>query len=156
MLNLIFALILLALLISIAIIDHKTQRIPDLLNLALAIAGLAMAAFTPWLELEYSVYGGLTGFGLTFLTRAGYRWFKGFHGLGLGDVKMAAAGGFWVGIQNVPAMLFIAATSGLVIVLITGLIKKDSLTKISRIAFGPWLAIGIVGVLCLKQYGYQL
>lgn len=58
--------------------------------------------------------------------------------MGLGDVYLMAAGGLFLGVQNILAALFIGLISGS----IAGLIIKYK-TESSVFAFGPWLSLGI-------------
>ncbi|WP_124099829.1 A24 family peptidase [Ruminococcus sp. Marseille-P6503] len=58
--------------------------------------------------------------------------------MGRGDVYLMAAGGLFLGVQNILAALFIGLISGS----IAGLIIKYK-TENSVFAFGPWLSLGI-------------
>lgn len=58
--------------------------------------------------------------------------------MGRGDVYLMAAGGLFLGVQNILVALFIGLISGS----IAGLIIKYK-TENSVFAFGPWLSLGI-------------
>jgi leader peptidase (prepilin peptidase)/N-methyltransferase len=66
-------------------------------------------------------------------------------GLGLGDVKLIAAAGLWLGVAT-PAMIAIAASLGLLAVLV--LRPRDG-----RIAFGPAIAGATWLIGWLVEYG---
>ena len=76
------------------------------------------------------------------LFRAGYRWLRGYDGLGFGDVKFVAAGTLWIGAEGIPGLLLIAVVSALVSLLILRAQGHDLHGK-QAISFGPHLAIGL-------------
>ena len=90
-----------------------------------------------------AIAGAFAGLGLTIGVRAGYKYWRGFHGMGLGDVKLAGAGGIWVGVQSIPLVLLIAALAGILAILVTTIFHQNTIGKQDRIAFGPWLGFGI-------------
>jgi leader peptidase (prepilin peptidase) / N-methyltransferase len=61
----------------------------------------------------------------------------GQEGLGLGDAKLFAAAGAWLGWQALPMALLIAAVSGLVVALALG-----KTARATPLPFGPALALG--------------
>jgi len=69
-----------------------------------------------------------------------YRW-RGVHGLGLGDAKLFAASGAWVGLDGMASVLVLASGSALVIALLVPLLGV-SVARDTRIPFGPFLAGG--------------
>ena len=124
-------------LLAVAWIDLRSFRIPDTISLPLIVAGLALAALTPGLP-DHLIGAGV---GFAVLAAIGEVYFRrtGEEGLGLGDAKLFAAAGAWLGWQALPQVLLIAAGAGLIFALIKG-------NKGQRIAFGPWLALGFWGV----------
>ena len=126
-----------ALLLAIAVIDLRTLRIPDWLSLPLIAAGLARTAFVAPERLPAHALGAAAGYAVLGLFGALYFRLRGRDGLGLGDAKLFAAGGAWLGWQPLPAVLAVGAVGGLVFALATGLGRS------ARIAFGPWLALAI-------------
>jgi leader peptidase (prepilin peptidase)/N-methyltransferase len=84
--------------------------------------------------------GALAGF-VSFAAIAGvYRRARGREGLGLGDAKLLAAAGAWLGWQALPGVVVMAAASGLALALATAL-GGGKLAWTSRVAFGPHLAL---------------
>jgi leader peptidase (prepilin peptidase) / N-methyltransferase len=65
---------------------------------------------------------------------------RGEEGLGLGDAKLFAAGGAWLGWQALPPVLLVSAASALLYVVMERVIRRSDER---RIAFGPWLSAGI-------------
>lgn len=128
-------------LLAIAVIDLKTLRIPDSLSLPLVAAGLALAATGP----KEILADHLIGAGLGFLLLAGFGEIffrlRDREGLGLGDAKLFAAAGAWLGWQTLPVVLFLASCGGLCWAL--------ACSRSREIAFGPWIALGFW--LCLQR-----
>lgn len=125
---------------AIAVIDARSLRIPDRLSLPLIGAGLLAAATGPAGVFADRLVGA--GAGFLILGGVGEVYFRLRHreGLGLGDAKLFAAAGAWLGWQMLPWVLVVASVLALV----------WTLTQRSRpeIAFGPWLALGFW--LCLQ------
>ncbi len=72
-------------------IDYRERRVPNWLNAALALAGLAaQSAYFGWSGLGMGLAGLLVGFGVLIVPWA-------MHGMGAGDVKLMAAIGAWLG-----------------------------------------------------------
>ncbi len=66
-------------------------------------------------------------------------------GIGMGDVKLMAAGGLLVGAVNVFATLVIASVVGSIVGVSLILLKK--VDRKDKIPFGPFLAFGLVAVM---------
>jgi leader peptidase (prepilin peptidase)/N-methyltransferase len=115
--------VLAATMAAIALVDLDRLRVPDPLNLLAALAGLA----TVWLAaraegaaelkalgsalLQAAVCGGA----LLFVREAFFR-LRRVDGLGLGDVKLGATAGVWLGWQLFAVAVTAAAMSALVFV----------------------------------------
>jgi leader peptidase (prepilin peptidase)/N-methyltransferase len=68
-----------------------------------------------------------------------YHYLRGREGLGLGDAKLVAAAGAWLGLRPLPSVLLIASTAGILWILATSAIHgRKGLTQ--RIPFGVPLA----------------
>jgi leader peptidase (prepilin peptidase)/N-methyltransferase len=128
-------------LLTLAAIDWREFVLPDILTLPLIPSGLALAwAIDPGLLSDHAL-GALAGFASLALIAGIYRRVRGREGLGLGDAKLLAAAGAWLGWQGLPSVLLIAAVSALALALATAL-GGGKLAWTSRIAFGPHLALG--------------
>jgi leader peptidase (prepilin peptidase)/N-methyltransferase len=128
-------------LLTLAAIDWREFVLPDILTLPLILSGLALAwAIDPALLWGHAL-GALAGFASLALIAGVYRRVRGREGLGLGDAKLLAAAGAWLGWQGLPSVLLIAAVSALALALATAL-GGGKLAWTSRIAFGPHLALG--------------
>lgn len=141
-----------ACLLAISIVDLRSFRIPDQLSLPLLAAGLVLV----WAQPDLSGFGTrladhLIGASAAFLLFAclGEVIFRrtGQEALGLGDAKLFAAAGAWLGWQSLPAVLLIASLGGILFALITR--HKDTPAEI---AFGPWISLGFLIVWLSSAY----
>ncbi|RZA06897.1 MAG: prepilin peptidase, partial [Proteobacteria bacterium] len=124
-------------LLALAGIDADHLRLPDVLTLPLIVAGLvATWLLEPWVLTEHAV-GAIAGYLLFRLLAAAFRRWRGYDGLGIGDAKLLAAGGAWVGLGALPMVISIAALAGI------GWITLRHGDRHRAIPFGPFLALGI-------------
>jgi leader peptidase (prepilin peptidase)/N-methyltransferase len=130
--------LLAAMLIAISIVDLRSRRIPNILSLPLAAAGLGWTAWATPEALPSHVIGALIGYAVLAAFGEVYFRKRGREGLGLGDAKLFAAGGAWLGWQNLPLVMLIASVTGLLYALVTRRLRADD-----EFAFGPWIALGI-------------
>ena len=132
--------------IAIAIIDAHIFIIPDELNIAGLILGLAHASLVNEPPLEAAMVAALRGLvlALVFLTvRAAYRWLRGRQGIGLGDVKLAAVAGVWLDWPMIPISVQIATVTALGVYLARQLAGGKSIRSTSRLPFGLFFAPAI-------------
>jgi leader peptidase (prepilin peptidase) / N-methyltransferase len=127
-------------LLTLAAIDQRHFLLPDPLTLPLIPAGLAMAfAIDPALLVPHLV-GALAGFAAFAAIGALYRRLRRREGLGLGDAKLLAAAGAWLGWQALPGLVAVAAVCALAVALARAL-TGDRVSATTRIAFGSYLAL---------------
>ena len=99
------------LLISFVDLDHLI--IPDAVSLPGILAGLAVSALVPGgVGLWDSFAGVCLGGGLLWMVAAAYERSTGVEGLGLGDAKLLAMVGAFLGWQAIPAVLVVASVAG--------------------------------------------
>jgi len=127
-------------LLTLAAIDQRHFVLPDPLTMPLIPAGLAMAfAIDPALLVPHLV-GALAGFAAFAAIGALYRRLRHREGLGLGDAKLLAAAGAWLGWQALPGLVAVAAVCALAVALARAL-TGDRVSATTRIAFGSYLAL---------------
>src|SRR5262245_39760796 len=102
---------------AIAIIDAHRFLIPNELNaVAFALGLIHAAAQAPTRPIAGAPDAALRATSIALLfygLRVGYRHFRGREGLGLGDVKLAAVAGVWLGWLAAPVAIEIAALAAL-------------------------------------------
>jgi leader peptidase (prepilin peptidase)/N-methyltransferase len=109
--------------VAVAAEDFRRLRVPNVLVLLAAAAGLAFAiaeaAATGENPLWATARGLLSGLlcgGALYLLREAFFRLRGVDGLGLGDVKLGAAGGLWLGWELFAVAVLIAAIGALAFV----------------------------------------
>lgn len=132
--------------ITIAAIDARYFLIPNKLVLAGLVLGFAAAVVAQpgqWLAKVVGAAGGGLVLALLFLAfRTLYRRLRGREGIGLGDVKLAAVAGVWLGWTAVALAIDVAALSALAAVLID-MLRGRKFTATTRVPFGLFFAPAI-------------
>lgn len=130
------------LLIALAAVDLERRRLPDPLTLALVAAGLVATWLrAPSLLLAHALTAA-AAWGLFYLLGELYFRWRGRDGLGLGDAKMMAGLGAWVGPLGLPTALLIGGLGALGALLARAAATRAPLSAGAAIAFGPYLALG--------------
>jgi len=137
--------------VTLAWIDLRRGLIPDWLNLAIALTGLARVALLDGFvaALIAACEGILVGAVVWMLRRLYFGW-RGYHGLGLGDVKLLAASAIWIGIGGVPMQLLVASLTALAAAGMLRLSGHD-MTRQTALPFGPFLVVGLLTALALPE-----
>jgi prepilin signal peptidase PulO-like enzyme (type II secretory pathway) len=138
-----FGLVLLALLAAMAAIDWRRQIIPDELNAALALCGLAFRWLSDGGLPVAALLCGIATFLALWAFSAAFRRLRGMVGLGFGDVKMAGAAAIWISPWNLPILLLSACVAALVFAALAAVAGR-SLGRLTRITFGPFIGLGLV------------
>ncbi len=136
-------------LVLLSVIDLRSYRLPDWLTLPLIGAGVVYAYFGD-LGLMRSAGGAVLGYGSLWALAEYWRRVKKREGIGLGDAKLLAAGGAWLGAASLPVILLIASASGLLYAGFIAVRSHSALNANHMIAFGPFLAIGIWSAWCFR------
>ena len=137
--------------VTLAWIDLRRGLIPDWLNLAIAFTGIARVALLDGFvaALVAGCEGILVGAVVWMLRRLYFGW-RGYHGLGLGDVKLLAASAIWIGIGGVPMQLLVASLTALAAAGMLRLSGHD-MTRQTALPFGPFLVVGLLTALALPE-----
>ncbi len=130
-------------LLAIAIIDAKTMTIPNGLNLALLLCGVAAIFICPQLPLLDRFIGLLSvSLPLLIITIIAPQSFGG------GDVKLMTAAGFLLGWKQVLVATGVGMLLGSLYGVYLLIAKKKSLKQ--HFAFGPPLCMGIAYALLIQ------
>ncbi|MEA2913075.1 MAG: leader peptidase (prepilin peptidase) / N-methyltransferase [Bradyrhizobium sp.] len=136
-----------ALMLAIAVIDSERYIIPnELTGAALALALLRAGAFGPeagWPDLLWVAFRAVAIAAPLLLLMIGYRRWRGRDGLGLGDVKLAAVAGAWLGFVTIFAVIELAALSALGAYAVNGYLRQRPLKATAFLPFGAFLAPAI-------------
>jgi leader peptidase (prepilin peptidase)/N-methyltransferase len=140
--------------IVLFVIDLQHQILPNAITLPGIVIGLALSLVLPpgWLA---SLIGVVAGAGVLYaIAEAYYRW-RGVEGLGMGDVKMLAMIGAFLGWQLMLVTLVLASFAGSIVGV--GLIALGRGSMKLALPFGTFLAAGalaaaVVGESILEWY----
>lgn len=129
------ALVITALLVIISLVDWRTRRIPNALNLALLAWSLVQIAWLGQPTITSAGLGLLVSGGLFLLLAL-----IGRGAMGLGDVKLAGVLGALLGFPLVLRALVVGVFAGGAVALCI-ILSRRSKAK-STMAYGPYLALG--------------
>ena len=124
--------------IVLFVIDLQHQILPNVITVPGIVVGVAASVFLPpgWLS---SFIGALVGGGLLYVIAESYYRLRGIEGLGMGDVKMLAMIGAFLGWPLMLVTLVFASFAGslLGVALIAG-----GRGMRAKLPFGTFLAVG--------------
>jgi leader peptidase (prepilin peptidase) / N-methyltransferase len=150
-----------ALLIVLTVTDLRERILPDEVNFFGLGAGLLFSFFTPsldgtalWLSRRWfdfpppqmalsfadAVLGAAAGSGLLWLVAEGYFRLRGREGMGLGDVKMMAAVGAFLGLKRTMMTVLLGSLLGSVIGIFLIAVSKKG--RDYELPFGTFLGAG--------------
>ncbi|MFA6037769.1 MAG: A24 family peptidase [Legionellales bacterium] len=132
-------------LIALTFIDIDEQILPDSITLSLLWIGLALNSFNVLATPLEAIWGAIIGFSALWLINYLYSLFRKRDGIGMGDQKLLAAIGAWLGASALAPVIMIASLLGLLIALILMMLKR--LDYNAPIPFGPFLALAAWGYL---------
>lgn len=142
--NSFLALLLTLALLLLSLHDLRTRRLPDILTLPLMVLGLTLPV---WADASIDVLTRALGAGIGFLVlwslSVVFRRVRGYPGLGLGDAKLLAAAGAWLGPWALAPLVLIASASAL---LCAGALHLSGREIGARtiLPFGPFLSLGFL------------
>ena len=139
------ALILIAALLALTVIDFDTQLLPDDITLPWLWVGLALNAFNVYTDLKSAVIGAMAGYLSLWSVYWLFKIFTGKEGMGYGDFKLLAALGAWLGWQMLPLTILLSSFVGAVVGISMIVIARHG--RNVPIPFGPYLAAA--GVIAL-------
>lgn len=150
-----------AIMLALAVADLETRILPDEFTLGGLVPGFVFAWLSPmegplgWLLVPQGSprMASLTEAALTAVLASGGLWLAGWayhrlrgrQGLGLGDVKMAAVLGAFLGLQDTLLAFLIGCASGAILGLLYIVVrKKDASTY--ELPFGTFLGLSSIAV----------
>jgi leader peptidase (prepilin peptidase)/N-methyltransferase len=132
-----------AILVALFGTDLETQRLPNVLTIPGTVVGVLFSFWLPPGPIA-SLAGVALGAGVLLAVRWLWHRVTGVEAMGLGDVKMLAMIGAFLGWQQVCLVLFVASVLGAVIGVALAATQGRSMQ--SRLPFGTFLALAAFGV----------
>jgi leader peptidase (prepilin peptidase)/N-methyltransferase len=138
-------LVFVTMLLAIMLTDLERRIIPNKILLVATLLGLAIIVATDLGGLPERAIAAAAAGGLLFLAALAYP-----RGMGLGDVKLAAVMGLFLG-RNVAPAILVALLAGSLVGLAM-IARHGAAARKQAIPFGPFLALGgVVGLLAGDQ-----
>jgi leader peptidase (prepilin peptidase) / N-methyltransferase len=122
--------------LAVLFIDLEHRIIPDEISLGGLAAGLALAHWT--IGLGPALAGALAGAGGLFLVGTIYRGLRHRDGMGMGDVKLAAMLGAFLGLRGVVLTVLLASLLGSILGVSLVLSRRGN--GVTALPFGSFLA----------------
>lgn len=127
-------------LLALALCDLRKLILPDVLTLPLLPLGLAVAFWLAPAQAVHHLIGALAGFFLLYAINKAYRYLRGREGLGLGDAKLLAGAGAWLGWAALPSVVLLATMVALCAVAVARLAGRRFAAS-DAFPFGSALAL---------------
>jgi leader peptidase (prepilin peptidase)/N-methyltransferase len=129
-------------LLALGFIDARAGILPDELTLPLVLLGVGVNGMSGSMSLVDSALGAISGYLFVIAVRWIYTRWRRREGIGLGDAKLLAAAGAWLGWIGLPSVLLIASLLALSGALILAL-RGRRLSGDVSIPFGPALCAAL-------------
>lgn len=129
-------------LLALAVMDLRSMFLTDVLTLPLVPAGLAVCL---WLEPDaiwVHVAGAVAGAAVLLALSWAYFRLRGREGLGLGDVKLMAAAGAWVGVGGLGTVILWAVMVN-ALMLAAEAARGRPMSATTQVPLGTGLATGL-------------
>ena len=137
-------------LVTLSYIDLKWKLLPDFLTLSLLGVGLV----NTWVvggSLWSSILGASVGYGVIVCLAKYWRQTRGYDGIGLGDAKLLAASGSWLGLPHLPAVLLASSGMGLFAFGLRWGIENEKFSFKEAMPFGPFIAFSTWSIWCINS-----
>ncbi|MBS1843538.1 MAG: prepilin peptidase [Actinobacteria bacterium] len=131
----VLGLVFVSMLVAVTLTDLERRIIPNKILLVVSAIGLVVVAFVDPGSLPERAAAAAGASGLLFVAALAYP-----GGMGMGDVKLAAAMGLFLGVEVIPAMLIALLAGSLVGVAL--IVRGGAAARKQAIPFGPFLALG--------------
>lgn len=143
--QLVLGLVFVATLAAITLTDLELRIIPNRVLIVAAVAGVVLAAVLEPASLPERAIAAVAAGGLLFTVALAYP-----RGMGMGDVKLAAVMGLYLGRSVAPALLVAFAAGSLFGLALIA--RHGAAARKQAVPFGPFLAVGgVVGLLAGEQ-----
>lgn len=119
--------------------DILVRRLPDFISLGSLVLLPPVLVFNPSLDLYSSLIGYLTAGGIPLLLHLVFSYLRHKQGLGLGDVKLFALAGAFLGPLAIPPLFLLSSVGGILVLFIISLLSDRQIWTF-RLPFGPFIS----------------
>jgi leader peptidase (prepilin peptidase) / N-methyltransferase len=123
-------------------VDARSYLLPNVITWGATLCGVGsawfLAEFNPWSATSDAILRAACMAGLLMLVRWTYVSVRHREGLGLGDVKLAAAVGAWLPFAFIP-LCFALATSAALVAILWGHLRGKRIERTMKIPLGAFL-----------------
>lgn len=127
-------------LIALSFIDFENHFLPDAITYSLLWLGLFASIHHIFISPENAIIGAIAGYLFLYAIATGYILLRKKEGMGLGDCKMLAMIGAFVGATSLLYVVLFSTLFALTVSVTLLMFKKIQFSK--PIPFGPFIAIG--------------
>ena len=128
---------------ALSAIDLRTFRLPDAITLPLIALGFGFTWLLDWQPaLPWRIAAAAGGYAFIWCVNEAYRALRGRAGMGMGDAKLLAAAGAWLGFEGLPSTMLSACVGALLFVAGCQAAGRPVGFK-EPLPFGPFLAAGL-------------
>jgi leader peptidase (prepilin peptidase)/N-methyltransferase len=129
-------------LLTLAVMDARSFFLSDVLTLPLILVGLAVVWMIDPASLTTHLAATVVGFVLMTAVAWTYEKLRGREGLGLGDAKLMAGAGAWLGLSGLGSVLLIGVCVNAVILVVQRILGRD-IDHSTPVPLGTGLAAGM-------------
>lgn len=133
--------------IALAFVDQDTGFLPDSITLPLLWFGLLVNLSGTFVPLQEAVIGAAAGYLSLWSVNAAFKLIRGVDGMGIGDFKMTAAVGAFLGWKVLFLVITLSAIVGSVFGIAQMLAARRGWDSMFKFHFGPYIAMA--GILVL-------
>lgn len=126
----------------VSAIDIRDHVLPNAITIGLILVGLCVSVIRQPAMLADCLAGAFLGYVLIFGIGLWFTASRGQRGIGMGDAKLLAAAGAWVGAQALPAVILVSTAMGIAFLLGKGFLQKR-LDRHTKLPFGPFIAFAL-------------
>src|SRR5690606_30904359 len=116
------------------------------ITIPLLCIGLFVNVGDMFTSIEFAVIGAIAGYISPWCINAAFKYATGRDGMGMGDFKLIAALGAWIGVSQLSLLLFSSSLLGLIVIVCVKAFLKQQLYKNESVPFGPFLAVSGIGI----------
>lgn len=137
-------------LLTLTMIDIRHYLLPDIFTGLLGLSGLVFLAWRDPGALAIHALSGLLAFAVIAGLGDVYRRWRGHDGIGLGDAKLMAVAGIWLGPAALGPLLFLSALLALGFLIVARLSGRI-VSRRTAIPFGAFLSPVMFALWCLQS-----